>query len=389
MRRVLHVFTFFRPDFTGEGIYLTNLMPHLQAQGFANDVLVQNTDPQGERVVHCSAPAPHTVHYLVARRKALRHLKLSWWLLRHGRDYDLVHFHSFSDRYFLGALVARLLRAKVVQSSTLDDGLGSVLASYRPLFRPVIRRLFRLVDASVSISPKLHADGEGVLPEPRRHLIPQGVTLPADPRREKHALRRSFGLDAADFVLVFVGGICERKAPHELVEGLIELHPRHPRLHLFLVGPDLEDEYAARLRRRVSEAGLSERVHFTGFAPDPSRYYGMADAMVFASTKEGFGNVLLEAMAHALPTVARRLPGVTDYFIDSGRTGILFDDRAGYVAAVETLLADPELVLRLGSAARAEVEARFRLEAIGLLYGGLYQELLGGASGCAGNASSS
>ena len=117
-RRVLHVFTFFRPDFTGEGIYLTNLLPHLQAQGFANDVLVQNTDPQGARVVSCSAPAPHTIHYLVARQKALRHLKLSWWLLRHGRDYDLVHFHSFSDRYFLGSLVARLLGARVVQSST-------------------------------------------------------------------------------------------------------------------------------------------------------------------------------------------------------------------------------------------------------------------------------
>ena len=387
-RRILHVFTFFRPDFTGEGIYLTNLMPYLGERGFGNDVLVLHTDPKGPRVVHSRDPVPHTVHYLVARWKAVRHLRLFWWLLRRGSGYAIVHFHSFNDRYFLGALMARVRGAKVVQSSTLDDGLGAVLASYRPLFRPLVRRLLRLVNAFVSISPKLHDNGVGIVEDRRRRMIPQGVEIPAEPHHARAVTRQRLGLLDEDFVLLFVGGLCRRKAPHEIIEGFADLHARHPRLKLFLVGPDLEDEYAAGLRRRIVETGLGTHVHFAGFAPDPTLYYGMADAMVFASTNEGFGNVLLEAMAHALPTVARRLPGVTDFFIESGRTGLLFDDRAGYVAAVENLLADRVLAQSLGRAARAEVEKHFRLGEIGALYAGFYRELLAGDSGCGASASS-
>jgi glycosyltransferase involved in cell wall biosynthesis len=386
---VLHVFTYFRPDFTGEGIYLTNLLPDLAAGGIGSEVLVQRTDPRGPRVVHAAVPTPHTVHYLVARRKALRHLRLFGWMLRRGGAYGIVHFHSFGDRYFLGALAARLHGAKVVQSSTLDDGPGAVLASYRPLFRPLVRQLFRLVDVFLSISPKLYADGVGVVEERRLRLIPQGVEVPPDPHAERAQTRARHGFGEGEFVLLFVGGLCMRKAPHELIEGFLELWPRHPELRLILVGPDLEDEYAASLRRRVDEAGVSAQVRFTGFTPDPRPYFAMADAMVFASTSEGFGNVLLEAMAFGLPTVARRLPGVTDYFIQSSRTGLLFEDRAGYVEAVETLLRDRPLAAELGRAARAEVERRFRLSSIAAQYLELYRELLSEGTGCATSASSS
>ena len=117
----------------------------------------------------------------------------------------------------------------------------------------------------------------------------------------------------------------------------------------------------------------------TGYGADRPAY-AAADIFVFASTKEGFGNVLIEAMAAGLPVVARRLPGVTDSFIDHGRTGFLFDTAAEYTALVQALVDDPGLRRRVGDAARAEVAGGHSLQAVAQRYVMLYRNLYKGAA---------
>ena len=65
--------------------------------------------------------------------------------------------------------------------------------------------------------------------------------------------------------------------------------------------------------------------------------------MVFASTEEGFGTAVIEAMAHGLPVVARRLPGVNDVFVDEGRSGYFFESGGDYLRYVVGSLADRSL----------------------------------------------
>ncbi|MGH7042291.1 MAG: glycosyltransferase family 4 protein, partial [Acetobacteraceae bacterium] len=101
-------------------------------------------------------------------------------------------------------------------------------------------------------------------------------------------------------------------------------------------------------------------------------WYRAADIFVFASHAEGFGNVLLEAMAYSLPPVSRRLAGVTDSFIADGETGLLFDTDAEFRAAVLRLAADPALRATIGAAAAAMVRAEYDLRAIAHRYAALY-----------------
>jgi glycosyltransferase involved in cell wall biosynthesis len=212
------------------------------------------------------------------------------------------------------------------------------------------------------------------MPDDRLVLIPQGAVIPARAADDAGGGRARLGLREDAVVLLFVGGICQRKGVEMLVENHRHLVERISDLHLFLIGPVLEPDYAARLRRRVSELGIEDRVRFCGFVDDPAAYYALADILVFASHAEGFGNVLIEAMAAGLPVVSRLLPGVNDYFIEQDVTGHLFKDDAGYRDAVLRFAEDPSLRRAVGDRARAAVSARFSLTEIATRYVRLYRE---------------
>lgn len=354
--RVLHVFKYVRPDFSGDAVYWERMAKPLRDYAVTTQILATQTAPGAN-----AAPGVRYAGGSLAR--ALRLLRAA------SRDTDVVHFHGLAERYFLLPLLARLLGRQVVLSCTLDDGLGMILRGYRPRYRPLVRRLCRLCfDAVIAISPRLHADNEGVLPETRRHLIGQGVSLAAPPQNPdlKRAARAQFSLPADGLVLLYVGGITPRKD----VRFLTAAHdPAH---HLLIVGPVLDDAYAAALAADVHAIGQTAHMH--GYMDDPSPAYSAADIFVFASHAEGFGNVLIEAMAAGLPVVARRLPGVTDSFITDGVSGLLFDDAAGYRRAIAALANDADLRQRLGKAAR-EAAAAYALPAIAARYRALYADL--------------
>ena len=363
---ILHVFRYFRPDFTGEGIYVEKLAPLLEARGIGSDVVVAAT------LAPASVPrlaGIGAIRYFGRRRRdpPTPNLRLLLWVAWHGRRYPVVHLHAMVDRLFLVPILARLLGCKVIQSCTLDDGLGRVIDSYRGWRRPVARRLVRALHAVVAISPRLAEDSWRAMPSGQVHLIPQGVVLPAPAAEPRAALRGRLGLEPDAPVLLFVGSLSRRKGIDTLL-ALVRDLPAASRARLVIVGPDLEDDYAAEMR-----AAAGPRVQFVGYLDDPSPWYRAADMFVFASHAEGFGNVLLEAMAHGLPVVSRRLPGVTDAFIEDGRTGLLFDGDAGLREAVLGLLADPARAGAIGAAAAAAVRAGYALPAIADRYAALYK----------------
>jgi hypothetical protein len=172
--------------------------------------------------------------------------------------------------------------------------------------------------------------------------------------------------------MLFVGGLCERKDPLFLVEAMPAVRAANPGARLVLVGPPLEPDYVRRLEARIAALGLGEDVTLAGEQLDPHPYFGAADMLVFASHLEGFGTVVPEAMAHGLPVVVRRLPGVNDTFVLQGETGYLFEDAAGYVAAVNRLGADPGLRRCLGQAGRFLANREFGMRGVAARYLGIY-----------------
>jgi len=358
---ILHVLKHFRPTFTGEGIFterVTVVMDALRPD-VAHDMLATETPEPGPTV-----PASSTLRNIIYltrgnvshwRREACALL----WFLRHAWRYDVVHFHTHTDRYFLSYFLVKLLGRRLVLTATLDDSIPGLLATYRPTTRRLAARLFRLFDAFVAISNRLQNENLTVVAPDRTHLIPIGITIPDTPDAQRAETRKALGVGADDLLIIFVGGICDRKDPLFLVERMPAICALRPDARLLIVGPVLEQDHLDRIHAVIARHGLQDNVRFVGEVLDPYPLFAASDIMGFASHLEGFGTVVIEAMAHRLPVVVRDLPAVNDMFVLQGQTGFRFRTAQEYDDAMRLLVTDAALRRRMGEAARRHVVNRY------------------------------
>lgn len=113
-----------------------------------------------------------------------------------------------------------------------------------------------------------------------------------------------------------------------------------PDLHLVIVGQGPEERI---IRRLCAELGLESRVHLPGFVSCPERVMARSSGFVLASRWEGFGNVIVEALALGLPVVATDCPGGPGHILNHGEFGILVsvDDAASLADGIERMLTNP------------------------------------------------
>jgi len=174
---------------------------------------------------------------------------------------------------------------------------------------------------------------------------------------ERTAARRRFGLAADRPLVLGLSRLVPRKGFDVLIDAVAGLDAG---VQLVIGGSGRD---AGRLRRRAGARGISDRCTFLGRVPDTDlpALYGCADVFAMLCRErwagleaEGFGIVFVEAAACAVPSVAGRSGGSHEAVVD-GETGFVVDphDAAGTRAALQRVLGDDGLRMRLGRAARA------------------------------------
>lgn len=163
--------------------------------------------------------------------------------------------------------------------------------------------------------------------------------------------------------VVFLGRVSPEKGIADLLELARRCAARPPARrtwHPVIAGTG---PLASRVERAARELG-PEALTYLGFRSDPGAVYEDAAALVLPSSHEGMPLVVLEAFSFALPVVAYDIPGVRDVVVH-GRNGFLVrpaDGVDGLERALDRLFDDPAERARLGAAARADYEARHRIE---------------------------
>jgi glycosyltransferase involved in cell wall biosynthesis len=118
--------------------------------------------------------------------------------------------------------------------------------------------------------------------------------------------------------------------------------------------------YGATLQRQIDAFGLGENVRLVGFQNDVVSFLSAIDVFAFATMSEGFGQVLVEAMAMSKPVVASRIPPLTEIVVDH-ETGFLVEcsNPQAFADAIIPLLKDPIVRQRMGTLGRDRVRQFF------------------------------
>lgn len=284
-----------------------------------------------------------------------------WWLgrpaIRHADVLVLDSIAAAAAAPWLGALGVPLV-GMVHQPLGGMDGPSFARRLRRPLDRLAYRATDLLMVASEWLAEQLVADA-----------IPRGKLRVVVPGRDVAPDETEGGDDAASRVSPrkgrMIAALCvanwlPRKGIVELLESVRRLDRELLTLHL--VGDTAVDRrHAARISELLAAPELRDRVVVHGLLPATAvrALYRRVDLFVLPSFEEPYGTVWGEAMANGLPVVGWRA-GNLPFLAEDRREGLLAapGDVVGLANAIERLARDPELRVRMGTAAAARAAAR-------------------------------
>ena len=224
-------------------------------------------------------------------------------LLASGVKVDLIDAHYFYPDGVAAVWLARAFGLPVVVTARgTDISLIPRFAFARRLIVQAARHADGVIAVCQALKDELVALG---VPDERVSVLRNGVDLELFQQRDRQALRKAMAVDG--FILASVGHLIERKGHQHAIQALSGL----PDATLLIAGDGPERTALAALAARIGVAG---RVRFLGVLDQNALcdVYNCADALVLASSREGWANVLLEAMACGTPVVASAVWGTPE-----------------------------------------------------------------------------
>lgn len=242
---------------------------------------------------------------------------------REGFDFDLIDAHYFFPDGVAAVMLGEHFRKPVVVTSRGSD--ISVIAGHkvpRRLIKGAAGKAAGLITVCEALKQAMVDIG---IPDNRIVALRNGVDLNVFQPVDRVLARAKLGL--TQFTLLSVGQLVAHKGQSLIIEALAELPDC--RLLLAGAGPD-----RAQLEALAERLGVGHRVVFLGAVPhhELRNYYGAADALVLASEREGWANVLLESMACGTPVIASKVWG-TPEVVQTREAGLLLHARTGAAIA--------------------------------------------------------
>lgn len=301
------------------------------------------------------------------------------------QDFDLLHAHNYRNR--LTTEVARIARKRdrpfVLQPHGSLAMFRHVVSNVKQIpyhCFDLVRRNAEIYAADRIVVATHQEKNEAIrfgVPEGKIHVIPVG----AEPMEARSNHDRSLG----PLKLLFVGRICEDRNLDQLIQA-IHLVNRPDDIQLTIVGPaagrsrwNATQQYLQQLKTKAQTLNL-KNIEFAGarYGETLADTYRAADAFVYTSAYENFGQSLLEAAAAGCPLIATPVGVANDLVID-GQTGFLVPHGdAQQTAEIWKLLLDRRSLLnQMSERILARVQHDYTWPAVIESYHRLYRELVG------------
>lgn len=241
--------------------------------------------------------------------------------LRRQFDFQLLDAHYI---YPDGVAAVRLARSMGIPCVLTARGSDINLLPQHRLVRRQISQALRHADALVAVSGAL-ADRMRELgaPSERLHVIPNGIERRHFHYGEQSAARERLRIYTDEKMLLSVGNLNELKGHALVLDAISRLQARGIRASYHVFG---EGEERPRLEAQIAALGLGDRVVLHGNLRNERLrpWYQAASLFVLASSREGWPNVLNEALACGAPCVATAVGGVPE-ILQHGHNGLLVE----------------------------------------------------------------
>jgi glycosyltransferase involved in cell wall biosynthesis len=371
MKKVLHIQKV--AGIAGSENHLLTLIPRLRGKdGYESTMLVLAgpEDQPGDFIEQMRSNGVTTdVMFLKGDIDPLLVIKMVRYIRR--RRFDLVHTHLFhADLY--GTLAARLASTRHIVSTKHGFNPWRQRKEYALLDRIAAYFQQRIIVISEAVGRWL-VQTEG-LPGEKMRVI----HYPMDANQFCCSADSSYTRleNVSKPIIGTVSRLISQKGVHILIEAFALCLERHPQSSLVIVG---DGPSRSELEKKVNALGIGERVLFLGYVGHPmlSSAIGYFDMFVLPTFGEGFGLVLLEAMALGKPIVASRVMSIPEIVLHE-ETGLLVPpkDPVQLSRAILKLIGDPRLCHKLGRAGYYRVGREFTVERMVQSTKKVYEDIL-------------
>jgi len=263
-------------------------------------------------------------------------------------------FMWYPNAVAIAAKILGRLHCKVIVSERTSTFIySSRLENFLRNF--IIKFLYPRANLIISPSRKIAQDIIlQTVPESKVRVIHNPVDISEISMHAKEEIEHQW-YRKKESIVIAIGRLGNEKGFDYLIKAIALLAGEGIQCKLIILGEGKEKENLLRL---VEKLGLNDRVSFEGFQENPYKYLARSTVFVLSSLYEGFPNVLLEAMALGIPSVATRCPTGPDEIITEGVDGILVPpaDEKAIADAIKKLLLDEDLRKRLSEAGKRRIQ---------------------------------
>jgi glycosyltransferase involved in cell wall biosynthesis len=302
-------------------------------------------------------------------RAMLGYVLVSFWhglgIVHHWKP-DVIHAHFAVPAGAVALALSMFTGVPYILTAHLGDVPGGVPEKTGRWFRwifPFTPPIWKRAKRVIAVSQFTRQLAQACYPVPIE-VIPNGVDLQV--------------FDPGDFRLqdppriIFAARFMAQKNPLQVVETLAELTELPWQCEMIGDGP-LKEE----VEQRVQVLGLQDRIRLHGWVtPDEVlQWYRQSDILFMPSLSEGLPVAGVQALAMGLALVVSRIGGWVDC-VQEGENGFMMNpqDRAGFAAALRTLLNNPQYLLAARRASRA-LAMRFDLKRVVAAYAAIFSSV--------------
>jgi glycosyltransferase involved in cell wall biosynthesis len=296
-------------------------------------------------------------------------------LIRQERPDVVCSFQDVPNLMASWACTALTARPHLVACSQIPPSINWRGGGWRPILRRLLSRYYARAERIIAISNGVAEDIARMAPRSEAHIdvifnagvderVEAGAGQPLEP-----------GEHLPDGpLLVGCGRLVEQKGFSYLIDAFAIVRERFPAAALWIIG---EGPDRPALEKQIADLSLGNSARLLGFRDDPYRYMAAADLFVLSSVFEGFGNVIVEAMACGTPVVSTDCPYGPSEIITDGVDGLLVPTRdpRALADAILRVLDDRALRERLAEEGRRRAQD-FAAPVIAAEYAKVFERLL-------------